>query len=66
MSNTKSSKLVLSRRIGESTIVGEGDNAVTVTVVGIQSNQIKLSFDAPRNVSIDREEIRRRKVLSPM
>jgi carbon storage regulator len=64
MSTTNTSKLVLSRRIGESIIIGEGDSAVTVHVVGFQSNQVKLSFEAPRSVSIDREEIRKRKTQS--
>lgn len=57
----KQSNLVFSRRIGESAIVGEGDDAVKVTVVGYQGNQVKLSFAAPRHVAIDREEIRQRK-----
>jgi carbon storage regulator CsrA len=66
MSNAKTSNLIFSRRLGESAIVGEGANAVTVTVVGFQGNQVKLSFAAPRGVAIDREEIRKRKQESPM
>ena len=64
MTFKQSTKLVLSRRIGESVIVGEGDNAVKITVVGFQSNQAKLSFEGPRSVSIDREEIRQRKLYA--
>lgn len=58
---TKHSNLIFSRRVGESTIIGEGENAVRVTVLGYQGNQVRLSFSAPRDVSIDREEIRNRK-----
>tara|TARA_B100000929_G_C15400245_1_gene384331 strand:+ start:528 stop:731 length:204 start_codon:yes stop_codon:yes gene_type:complete len=66
MSNAKNSNLIFSRRIGESAIIGEGDNAVKVTVVGYQGNQVRLSFAAPRGVAIDREEIRQRKLESPV
>jgi carbon storage regulator CsrA len=67
MPNTsKNSNLVFSRRVNESTIIGEGDQAVTVTVLGIQNGQVKLSFSGPRSIAIDREEIRRRKLESPM
>lgn len=68
MSNTtsKNSNLIFSRRLNESTIIGEGDQAVTVTVLGVQNGQVKLSFSGPRNIAIDREEIRQRKIESPM
>lgn len=68
MSTTKlnNSNLIFSRRLNESTIVGEGDQAVTVTVLGVQNGQVKLSFSGPRHIAIDREEIRLRKLESPM
>jgi carbon storage regulator CsrA len=67
MPNTsKNSNLVFSRRLNESTIIGEGDQAVTVTVLSIQNGQVKLGFSGPRSIAIDREEIRRRKLESPM
>ena len=46
--------LVLGRKIGETIIIGDD---VTVTVVGYQQGQIRLAINAPRNVSVHREEI---------
>lgn len=50
--------LVLTRRIGETLLIGEN---VSVTVIGTQRGQVKLAIDAPREVRVDREEIRQRK-----
>ncbi|OUR65799.1 carbon storage regulator [Methylophaga sp. 42_25_T18] len=46
--------LILTRRIGESIIIGDG---VVVTVLKEQGKQIKLGIVAPREVSVHREEI---------
>ncbi|MCY3852587.1 MAG: carbon storage regulator CsrA [Gammaproteobacteria bacterium] len=46
--------LILTRKIGESLII---DDEVTVTVMGMKGNQVRLGIDAPRNVRIYREEI---------
>ncbi len=46
--------LILSRRLGESITIGD---EVTVTVLGANGNQIRLGIDAPREVSVHREEI---------
>ena len=46
--------LILTRRIGESLIIG---NNVKLTVCGISSNQVRISIEAPRNVSVHRKEI---------
>lgn len=46
--------LILTRKIGESLII---DDKVTVTVMGMKGNQVRLGIDAPRNVRIYREEI---------
>jgi len=46
--------LILTRKVGETVIVG---NDVTVTVVGVKGNQIRIGISAPKNVSIHREEI---------
>lgn len=51
--------LILSRRKGE-TIVIDGD--IKVTVVGIEYGQVKIAVDAPRSVTVDREEIHERKI----
>jgi len=52
--------LVLTRRKSESLIIGEGVNKVTVTVLEICGNQVRIGIDAPKKVRVDREEIRER------
>jgi carbon storage regulator len=49
--------LILTRRVGEKLIIGEN---VTVTVLGIRGNQIRIGIDAPRDVTVNREEIYQR------
>jgi len=51
--------LVLSRKLGQ-TVVIEGD--IRCIILGIRAGQVKLGFEAPRDVSIDRLEIFQRKV----
>lgn len=46
--------LILTRRVGEKLIIGEN---VTVTVLSVKGNQIRVGIDAPRDVSVNREEI---------
>ncbi len=46
--------LVLTRRIGEKLVIGEN---VTVTVVGVKSNQVRLGIEAPADIPVNREEI---------
>ena len=46
--------LVLSRRKGESVVIG---NEVIVTVVDVRGDQIRLGIDAPRSVPVHREEV---------
>ena len=50
--------LVLSRRVGEKIIIGDD---IEVMVLGIQGNQCRIGVSAPKDVEIDREEIRERK-----
>lgn len=49
--------LVLSRRQGESIVIG---NHVTITVLEVRGDQIRLGIDAPRSVTVHREEVYRR------
>ena len=46
--------LVLSRRIGESIVIG---NEVVVRVIDVRGDQVRLGIDAPRDVQIHREEV---------
>jgi len=49
--------LILTRRVGESLMIGD---EVTVTVLGVKGNQVRLGVNAPKNVSVHREEIYQR------
>lgn len=49
--------LILTRRISESVIIGDD---VKITVLGIKGNQVRLGIDAPKSVSVHREEIYQR------
>jgi carbon storage regulator len=49
--------LILTRRVGETLMIG---NDVTVTVVGVQGTQVRLGVNAPQDVAVHREEIYRR------
>lgn len=46
--------LILTRKIGETVMIGE---EVTVTVLGVKGNQVRLGINAPKDVSVHREEI---------
>lgn len=49
--------LILTRRVGETLMVGDD---VTVTVLGVKGNQVRIGVNAPKNVSVHREEIYQR------
>ncbi|MEM8500080.1 MAG: carbon storage regulator CsrA [Pseudomonadota bacterium] len=49
--------LILTRRIGETLMVGDD---VTVTVLGVKGNQVRLGVNAPKEVAVHREEIYQR------
>jgi len=50
----KVSMLILTRRVGEKLVIGEN---VTITVLGVKGNQIRIGIDAPHEVQVHREEI---------
>ncbi|MDX1455803.1 MAG: carbon storage regulator CsrA [Gammaproteobacteria bacterium] len=49
--------LILTRRVGETVMIGDN---VTVTVLGVKGNQVRLGVNAPRDVAVHREEIYQR------
>lgn len=50
--------LVLNRKLNEKVIIGDN---ITVTVLEVKRDSVKLGFDGPKDVPIDREEVRIRK-----
>ena len=50
--------LVLSRKIGESIII---DGGITVTVVAVNGNKVRIGISAPPDVTVDREEVHARR-----
>jgi carbon storage regulator len=49
--------LILTRRVGETLMIGD---EVTVTVLGVKGNQVRIGVDAPKHVAVHREEIYQR------
>lgn len=49
--------LILTRRVGETIVIGDD---VVVTVLGIKGNQVRIGINAPKDVSVHREEIYQR------
>lgn len=57
--------LILTRRVGETLVIGD---EVSVTVLGVKGNQVRIGVNAPKDVAVHREEIyqriQREKVIS--
>lgn len=49
--------LILTRRVGESLKIDLGAEVITVTVIGVKGNQVRLGVDAPKHIAVHREEI---------
>jgi carbon storage regulator len=46
--------LILTRRVGETVMIG---NEVTVTILGVKGNQVRVGINAPKTIAVHREEI---------
>ena len=53
----RSRMLILTRRVGETLVIGDD---VTITVLGVRGNQVRVGVNAPKDVAVHREEIYQR------
>ncbi len=49
--------LILTRKVGESVLIGDG---IKVSILAVKGNQVRVGIDAPKEVSVHREEVRAR------
>lgn len=49
--------LILTRRVQETIVIGEGARAIRVTILSVSGNHVRLGIEAPRDVDVHRQEI---------
>ena len=49
--------LILTRKVGESVLIGDG---IKVSILAVKGNQVRVGIDAPKDVPVHREEVRER------
>ena len=49
--------MILTRKVGESVLIGDG---IKVSILAVKGNQVRVGIDAPKDVSVHREEVRAR------
>lgn len=49
--------LILTRKIGESIVIGEGKEKVDITILNVRGNQIRVGINADKSISVHREEV---------
>jgi carbon storage regulator len=49
--------LILTRRVGEKLMIDLGAETITITVIGVKGNQVRMGVDAPKRIPVHREEI---------
>jgi carbon storage regulator len=54
--------LILTRRVGETILIGDD---VEVTVMAVNGSQVRIGIKAPKNITVDREEIALRRIANP-
>lgn len=55
--------LILTRRIGEKLIINE---EISVVVIEIKGNQVRFGIDAPKYITVDREEVHQKRIKNPL
>jgi carbon storage regulator CsrA len=55
------SRLVLSRKEGEKVLINTSDGDVLITIVSVSGSLVKIAFDSPKEIPINREEIAQKK-----
>lgn len=49
--------LILTRRVQETVVIGEGARAIRITVLGVKGSHVRVGIEAPKDIEVHREEI---------